>query len=567
LAHSEDIALSNKLTSREWAPDILEYSFVYKDRRIYLVEIPDFASYLGDGLLGLDKFSQWLMENGRTRVRFAGFLYLHRISDPRMSALTRQCLEISKRLWGHATWSSVILVSTHWASTAESVGTRREEALMTEFWLDMIEKGSIVQRHDGNRDSALHIVSIIVDRNMSVVLETQREMAAGLALEETTAGKYVAQQDKLDKDARERSYRERDDSDDDSFSGRGPRAQEEQEMITRPEFDLDHVALLAEGTHHPGTTRKARRTNLDATELPLSLDSENEMYFERKPSRKRSVSRPSILRRSMSTSISEPINMKLWRFEKAGDDWTHAIRKQIPASQKDLAKKAKSRSKNGTTLEQMQRMGPNRLSQVEDLVEKTSKQTGFRWEVAWMEEFKSGVSRNNKKDVRSFDAIIARANAKPRPRPLPVKKEKEFVEEQEAITGADTMDHSQNTRPTESLAQDVEEEVFIRVEENTRGRQRSSQDDGTLLSRRASQKARSPLVSFPTASPAPSDDSVDLPDRSDKDGRNKAREEDTARSLYPYELRETNERSEHHVDSEMRKERPGETRERKLYQR
>lgn len=151
---------------------------------------------------------------------------------------------------------------------------------------------------------------------------------------------------------------------------------------------------------------------MDRDELPQrmsSMDIGGDVYIERKPSRKRSESRPSILRRSTSTSIPEPIDYELWRFQKDGDEWTQAFQKQLPASQKDLVKKVRSKSKNGTALEQIQKMGPNRLGQVDELVEKKSRQTGLRWEPAWMENVQSSISRNNKRDVRVFDVIIARA--------------------------------------------------------------------------------------------------------------------------------------------------------------
>jgi hypothetical protein len=190
-----------------------------------------------------------------------------------------------------------------------------------------------------------------------------------------------------------------------------------------PSHDYGDISPMQQEFRDPFPADARRSRQMDRDDLPQRISNMDtgfdEMYLERKPSRKRSVSvtRPSILRRSStSTNIPEPVNLELWRIEKAGDDWTYANRKQIPASQKDLAKKAKSRSRNGTALDQMQKMGPNRLLQVDDLVEKMTRQTGLRWEAAWMEDFKAGVSRNNKKDVRSFDVIVARAGTNgPRP--------------------------------------------------------------------------------------------------------------------------------------------------------
>lgn len=180
-----------------------------------------------------------------------------------------------------------------------------------------------------------------------------------------------------------------------------------------PPTDYGNISPMQQEFRDPFPADARMSRQMDRNDLQQRMSSmgvgNDEMYIERKPGRRRSVSRPSLLRRSMSTSIPEPVDFEYWRFEKAGDDWAHATRKQLPASQKDLAKKTKTKSKNGTTVEQVRKMGQNRLAQVEELVEKISRQTGLRWEPAWMEDVKSGISINNKKDVRIFDVIVARA--------------------------------------------------------------------------------------------------------------------------------------------------------------
>ena len=151
---------------------------------------------------------------------------------------------------------------------------------------------------------------------------------------------------------------------------------------------------------------------MDRDDLPQrmsNLDLGDEYYEEREPLRRQSISRPSIFGRSTSTSIPKPIDYELWRIEKKGNEWTSAQQKQIFEPQKALEKKAKSKSKNGSAVSQIQKMAATRLQQVEDLVAHKTRETGLRWEPAWMEEVKSGTNRNNKKDVRSFDVIITRA--------------------------------------------------------------------------------------------------------------------------------------------------------------
>lgn len=155
--------------------------------------------------------------------------------------------------------------------------------------------------------------------------------------------------------------------------------------------------------------RSRSRDRIDEEEMPQGILSAKDGPYPERPRqvRDRSISRTPILKKTtLSASIPEPVDYELWRVEKDGDDWTHAIQTQLPASQKDLAKMARSKSKTGTALGQIPKMGQNRLGQVDELVDVSSKRTGLRWEVVWMEDVKAGITRRNKKDVRIFDVII-----------------------------------------------------------------------------------------------------------------------------------------------------------------
>jgi hypothetical protein len=103
----------------------------------------------------------------------------------------------------------------------------------------------------------------------------------------------------------------------------------------------------------------------------------------------------------------ESIGYELWRFEKDGEDWFHAVRTKLPASQKGLKRAAKSRSKNGTSLDQVQKMGPYRLRQIDSLIEDTVRRNDFRWEAVWMQVVNSFITVNNRIEILVFDAIIA----------------------------------------------------------------------------------------------------------------------------------------------------------------
>ncbi len=125
----------------------------------------------------------WLAAAYTKDTQLAGIIYLHRIIDVRMAGSMLRNLRMFHQLCGENNLNSVILATTHWKdkkgiSVAEDVGQARIDELVRtkEFWGGMVQKGSKVVRHDGSRESALKIVTDLVDRRIRVVLDIQRQL-------------------------------------------------------------------------------------------------------------------------------------------------------------------------------------------------------------------------------------------------------------------------------------------------------------------------------------------------------------------------------------------------------
>ena len=108
-----------------------------------------------------------------------------------MSGAMLTDLFVFRKLCGREGLSSVILATTMWDHVRASDGDRREAELKTtdRFWGDMVRVGSRVMRHTNDRNSALNIIDSLIVRNMTTVLEIQREMVdEKKSLENTAAG-------------------------------------------------------------------------------------------------------------------------------------------------------------------------------------------------------------------------------------------------------------------------------------------------------------------------------------------------------------------------------------------
>lgn len=130
-------------------------------------------------------------------IKLSGIIYLQRITDPRFSGTASRNLVMFKKLCGEECFKRVLLVTTMWDLVDGAVGEDREKELTrTEsFWGQMIERGSTVDRHYGDRDSALDILKYIVKHGKKDVLRVQKEMVDDrLTLDETAAGQEVSRE-------------------------------------------------------------------------------------------------------------------------------------------------------------------------------------------------------------------------------------------------------------------------------------------------------------------------------------------------------------------------------------
>ncbi|CAG8754464.1 1376_t:CDS:2, partial [Acaulospora colombiana] len=85
-------------------------------------------------------------------------LYLHRISDNRMSGPAWRSFESFTSLCSQTKMPQLVLLTTMWTHVSPQVGTNREEQLTSDFWGDMIRNKCLVKRFDDSHESAWKIL-------------------------------------------------------------------------------------------------------------------------------------------------------------------------------------------------------------------------------------------------------------------------------------------------------------------------------------------------------------------------------------------------------------------------
>lgn len=167
---------------------------------VHLIDTPGFDDTSRSNIDILKEIAVCLNTLSINRIALSGLLYLHRITDPKMSGSAVKSLQIFQKICGVGAYPHVTLTTTMWEALAqrtngEQVGQERVKSLSEkeEFWGSMVRGGSRVRQHLGCRESAIRIVEEVLSSNLgSALLDLQLEMMdEGRSLEETTAGQFL----------------------------------------------------------------------------------------------------------------------------------------------------------------------------------------------------------------------------------------------------------------------------------------------------------------------------------------------------------------------------------------
>jgi hypothetical protein len=122
----------------------------------------------------------------------SGIIYLHRISDIRMTNSSIKTLRVFRKLCGSDNLKNVSLVTTMWDKVTAEEGAAREKELSEQggFWRSMIASGSTIKRYDGTYDCAIALILDMVEQK-PVIIKLQQEIAAGKRLIDTDAGASI----------------------------------------------------------------------------------------------------------------------------------------------------------------------------------------------------------------------------------------------------------------------------------------------------------------------------------------------------------------------------------------
>ncbi len=142
----------------------------------------------------LTRIAFWMSDSYDDNELLSGLIYLHPISDNRMSGGSKKNLRMFRKLCGDENLGNVMLGTTMWENTPEADGELREKQLKENYWKEMIDHGSTVARISRNSDDASRLVRRLLKQKKkdTILPKLQKEFGKERkTLGQTEVGKFI----------------------------------------------------------------------------------------------------------------------------------------------------------------------------------------------------------------------------------------------------------------------------------------------------------------------------------------------------------------------------------------
>ncbi|KAI0026129.1 P-loop containing nucleoside triphosphate hydrolase protein [Xylariomycetidae sp. FL0641] len=184
-----DLEIGHSLTSCTRDIQVIETKI--DGRTVRFVDTPGFSdTNLSDSEV-LQLIADYLAAAYKNDMKLSGIIYLHPISDTRVTHHATKNLQMFQKLTGEKNLKNVVLATSMWDKVTEEQGLAREQELKSKFWKVMMAYQAQVIRYSGTPDSARRIARMLM-KNTPFYLQLQEEMGKdNKALRDTAAGREV----------------------------------------------------------------------------------------------------------------------------------------------------------------------------------------------------------------------------------------------------------------------------------------------------------------------------------------------------------------------------------------
>jgi len=159
------------------------------NRKVVFVDTPGFDDTTKTDVEILSMIADWLVQAYHGKVNLATIIYLHKISDNRMTGSLLKNLQMFASICGQEAMPRVVVATTMWGKVDKDEGIQREAELKGDFWKEILEHGCTTARFDKTYDCAWSIIGSLDKRERGTLPLLPLEMVDDqMRLNETTAG-------------------------------------------------------------------------------------------------------------------------------------------------------------------------------------------------------------------------------------------------------------------------------------------------------------------------------------------------------------------------------------------
>lgn len=184
-----------RLTCPPGTRDIQVVETKIDGQTVRFVDTPGFSDTNMSDTEVLQMIADYLAAAYKQEMKLSGIIYLHPISDNRVTHHTTKNLDMFRKLTGEKNLKNVILATSMWDKVSPAEGLRREDELKGKFWKLLIAMGAKPVRHHHHDDDAAasaRAIAAMLLGNKPFYLQLQEEMGKdNKALRDTAAGKEV----------------------------------------------------------------------------------------------------------------------------------------------------------------------------------------------------------------------------------------------------------------------------------------------------------------------------------------------------------------------------------------
>ncbi|KAH9925226.1 P-loop containing nucleoside triphosphate hydrolase protein [Fomitopsis serialis] len=162
--------------------------------RITLIDTPGFDDIEIPQADILSLIAAFLQQTFAHGTRLTGILYLHPISDNRMSDISLKTYQLFRKLCGDTAMANVIIVTTMWDIVPSEIANVRARELRGHYFKDACDVGARIMRHDNTHKSAVGILSTLLGKPPAAFHIQRQLVEEHKTVPQTDAGRELASQ-------------------------------------------------------------------------------------------------------------------------------------------------------------------------------------------------------------------------------------------------------------------------------------------------------------------------------------------------------------------------------------